>query len=114
MTLRSSGIERARGLPGFTQYQSHVLHIRHIDTRLSIDYVTAKLLHGALELAKIRKRFVNVFFVRRIIQCRFLEGRYSREIFFQPYHFLLVEIFLAAQSNLLRVPGRPSCVPSRQ
>jgi len=57
MTLCSSEIERARGLPGFTQYQSHVLHIRHIDTRLSIDHVTAKLLHGALELAEIRKSF---------------------------------------------------------
>lgn len=44
-------VERARGLPGFTQYQSHVLHIRHIDTRLPIDHVAAKLLHGALQLA---------------------------------------------------------------
>lgn len=46
---------RAHGLPGFTQYQSHVLYIRHIDTRLSIDHVAAKLLHVALQLAEIRK-----------------------------------------------------------
>jgi len=66
MALCSTAIERARGLPGFTQYQSHVLHIRHIDTRLSIDHITAKLLHSALELAEIRKRFVYVSLLQRV------------------------------------------------
>jgi len=113
MTLCSSEIERARGLPGFTQYQSHVLHIRHIDTRLSIDHVTAKLLHGALELAEIRKSFRLRLLITAFLSFSSLGRRYSREIFFQPYHFLFVEIFLAAQSNLLRVPSRPNCVSSR-
>ncbi|KAL0105673.1 hypothetical protein PUN28_015856 [Cardiocondyla obscurior] len=75
MTLRSRGIECARGLPGFTQYQSHVFHIRHIDTRLSIDHVAAKLLHGALELAEIRKCFVEVSFSAGCLLASFLKKR---------------------------------------
>ena len=62
---------------------------------------------------KFANRFVYVSWLTAFLSFSSLGRRYSREIFFQPYHFLFVEIFLAAQSNLLRVPSRPNCVSSR-
>jgi len=68
VSLARNRLHRSRGSPGFTQYQSHVLHIRHIDTRLPIDHVAAKFLHSALQLAeKFADADVNDLALKRAV-----------------------------------------------
>lgn len=87
--------------PRFAHYQRHVLHVRHVHPRLSVYDVATQFLHRVFQLAEIG-------FMSTMIHSRGIERKglvHLRQIFYQPQHFLPVEVFLAAQSNLLRVPG---------